>query len=174
MSQFAECLALEWGLTFIVVLGGAVIALIAIAVAVLSWRQKAVHRGQESLSLSLGKKAIKLAGANLVATGLTLLVVLATPFAIGYAVYLLYDKFRNTYAVVLNASPIEQTLEHLREIYQPDTQVRSILKMLQRILKLRADTKEHAYKIYLFLFAETTALNLIAARRCANERWSWT
>ena len=137
MSQFAECLALEWGLTFIVVLGGAVIALIAIAVAVLSWRQKAVHRGQESLSLSLGKKAIKLAGANLVATGLTLLVVLATPFAIGYAVYLLYDKFRNTYAVVLNASPIEQTLEHLREIYQPDTQVRIDIKDVAKNFKIK-------------------------------------
>jgi len=120
MSQFGQCLVLEWGWGFLIGAGIGLIVLCGI-LGLLIW----------FFRLRGGSKTSKGSyhGVTIAGPIVPFIASLAIIVAVGYGLYLGYDKFRTTYSVSFDtASGQSKDLGELRDFYQPDTQVTILVK----------------------------------------------
>jgi hypothetical protein len=121
MAQSAECLVLEWGWVFLalLVVGGLILCgLLALLISFLRLRTPPANNSEIGYDKATAKGPIVTYFAYLLAL-----------VAVGWVVYLGYDKFRTAYSVSFDtASTPGMDLESLRDKFQEDSRATIIVR----------------------------------------------
>jgi hypothetical protein len=127
MSQFAQCLVLEWGWGFLIWVGIGLLLLCGVLATLIIF----FGLRPRSKSGKLSSKSGKVGWHNFTLTGyiVNFVVFLAVIGVVGYGLILGFSKYGTTYSVSFDtASGPSKDLGELRDWYQPDTQVTILIK----------------------------------------------
>jgi hypothetical protein len=125
MPSFLWCIALEWGVGFLV---GAIIALLVIGIGLgaVAWfvfsRWYRLRQDQEPAEVGYGDARIR-GSQTLISAVFVFFVFLLPPISIGLIVYFKYEDIEKAYAVNSDLRTAPETLEELADYYRASTPV---------------------------------------------------
>src|SRR5262245_1008388 len=123
--QLANCLSLEWGMTFWISIICIIIGIILLFFIVI-WFFGVRHRaGRDTVTLTHKDSGVKgtVSGMTLPMTILACLVVLGLIGLTGFGIYMIYDQFRTAEFVAIDSPSRSLTLEEVREKFKAYTRV---------------------------------------------------